>query len=119
MSAENARYYRELGQVPWRSTLGSAGDGGRLAAESGGGEMKVTQKVTLGALLTLLAAAVVGLYLTSGSASFTSPSQTRPASEAEAPLINQRYLDTALSLASLAATPEEQHAATSALDAAD
>jgi small-conductance mechanosensitive channel len=81
--------------------------------------MRVTQKVTLGALLTLLAAAVVGLYLTSGSAPFTSPSQTKPASEAETPLINQRYLDTALSLASLAATPEEQHAATSALDAAD
>jgi hypothetical protein len=119
MSAEMQRRYRELGQVPWRSKLGSAGDGNLLAAESGGGKMKVTQKVTLGALLALLAAAAVGLHLTSGSIPVTSPSQTSPVSDGEMPSINQRFLDTAQGLASLAATAEEQHAAKNALDAAD
>ena len=81
--------------------------------------MNFTQKVTLGALLALLAAALVGLYLTSGSTSLTSRNQARSPSEGETPSINQLYLDTAQGLASLAATEEEQRAAKNALDAAD
>jgi small-conductance mechanosensitive channel len=81
--------------------------------------MKNTQKVTLVAMLALLAGAVIGFYITSDSVSSTSSSKTSSASKSEMPPINQRYLDTALRLAYQAATPEEQHAAKDALDAAD
>jgi hypothetical protein len=73
--------------------------------------MKNTQKMTLVAMLVLLAGTVIGLYLTSGSVSSRSSSKASPTSQSETPSINQRYLDTARRLAYLSATPEEQHEA--------
>jgi len=81
--------------------------------------MKNTQKVTLAALLALLAGAVIGLYLTSDTSPSTPSRKAGRASNSETMSINQRYLDTARRLAYLAATPEEQQAAKDALDAAD
>jgi hypothetical protein len=62
---------------------------------------------------------MVGLYLTAGSTTLTSSSKGTSSSTGEALSINTRYMDTARRLVLMAATPEEQHAATSALDAAD
>lgn len=69
--------------------------------------------------MVLLAAAAVGLYLTSGSPKPPSSAKgtSRPAGEALA--LHTRPLDTARRLALTATTPEEQQAATSAMDAAD
>lgn len=77
------------------------------------------QKMASVALLALLAAAAVGVYLTSRS---TPPSSTRSASLGSSPrrpVIDPRYLDSALRLADLASTSEERRAAKDALDAAD
>jgi hypothetical protein len=78
--------------------------------------MKLTQKVTLAILVALLVAAAIGLYLTSGPAA---PTESSTVSQAETPAINQHFLDVARNLAYHAATPEEQHAAQAALNAAD
>lgn len=81
--------------------------------------MKFKQKLTLAALLALLVAAGLGLYLTSGPPTSTLSSKPTPASNGEVASLNQGYLDTVLRLASTTSTPEEQHAAKAALDAAD
>ena len=79
--------------------------------------MKERQKLTLAAMVLLLAGTIVSLYLTRTSKN--GPSKTSAASNSEAPAIDQRYLATVLRLAALAKTPEEQQAAKKALDAAD
>lgn len=82
-------------------------------------DMKITQRLTEIALLALVAAALVGLYLTSGSKT-SPPSNNEETSAIDGTLaINTHYLDSARQLALTATTPEEQHEATSALDAAD
>lgn len=82
-------------------------------------DMKITQRLTETALLALVAAALVGLYLTSG-AKTSSPSNNEETSAIDGTLsINTHYLDSARQMALMATTPEEQHEATSALDAAD
>jgi small-conductance mechanosensitive channel len=81
--------------------------------------MKMTRRLTEVVLLVLLGAAMVGLYLTSGSTTPASSSRGTASSAGEALSINPRYLDTARRLALMAATPEEQQAAINALDAAD
>jgi small-conductance mechanosensitive channel len=81
--------------------------------------MKVTQKVTMGALLTLMASAAIGLYLTSRSPSTSLPAEPAPASGGQTTPLNQHYLNTVRRLASTTTTPEEQHAARNAMDAAD
>ena len=81
--------------------------------------MKITQRMTEISLLALLAAGVVGLFLTAGSTTPASASKGDSSSAAEPLSINTRYLDTSRRLALTAATPEEQNAATNALDAAD
>ena len=81
--------------------------------------MKITQRLTEVALLALLAAAMVGLYLTSG-AKTPSPSSNEDASSLDGTLsIDTHYLDAARQLALTTTTPEEQHEASNALDAAD
>jgi small-conductance mechanosensitive channel len=81
--------------------------------------MKVTQNVTLSALIALLAAATIGFYLTSGSPSSSLPAKPAPSSSGQRTSLNQRYLDTVRRLASTTTTPEEQEAAKNALEAAD
>jgi len=80
--------------------------------------MKITQNVTLCALLALLVAAA-GLYFTSGSRPTSLPANALTASGGQKTSLNQHYLDTVRGLASTATTPEEQRAAKNALDAAD
>ncbi len=81
--------------------------------------MKITQNVTLSALLALLVAAAIGLYFTSGSRTSRPPANSLAASGGQKISLNQHYLDTVTRLASTATTPEEQQAAKNALDAAD
>ena len=81
--------------------------------------MKITQNVTLCALLALLVAAAIGLYFTSGSRMSSPPANAVAASGGQKASLNQHYLDTLTRLASTATTPEEQRAAKKALDAAD
>jgi small-conductance mechanosensitive channel len=81
--------------------------------------MKVTQNVTLGALVALIVASAIGLYFTSGPSSSGLPANPATASNAQTVSLNQHYLDTVRRLASTATTPEEQHAAKNALDDAD
>jgi small-conductance mechanosensitive channel len=81
--------------------------------------MKITQRLAEVALLALLAAAMVGLYLTSGSPKPAQPARGSSAPAGEALSINMHSLETARRLALTAATPEEQQAATNAMDAAD
>jgi small-conductance mechanosensitive channel len=81
--------------------------------------MKITQRMSEIALLALLVAGAVGLYLTAGSTKPASASKRDSSSAVEALSINTHYLDTARRLALTAATPEEQKAATNALDASD
>ena len=81
--------------------------------------MKTTQRLTEVALLVLVVAALFGLYLTSGADSHA-PSGNGASSAADTDLsIDTHYLDTARQLAMTATTPQEQHVATDALDAAD
>lgn len=81
--------------------------------------MKITQRLTEVTLLALVVAAIVGLYLTSGSPSPGSSSQGASSQAGENLSLNTHYLDVARQLALMAATPEEQHLATNALDSAD
>ena len=81
--------------------------------------MKITQRLTEVALLVLVAAAIVGLYLTSGASSRRSSSEEASSSAGENLSLNTHYLDVARQLALTAATPEEQQLATNALDATD
>ncbi len=81
--------------------------------------MKITQRLTEVALLALLAAAMVGLYLTSGVTSPESSSPGPSSSTGGTLSIDTNYLESARRLALTAETPEEQHLATNALDAAD
>ncbi|MCL5671041.1 MAG: hypothetical protein M1423_07075, partial [Acidobacteria bacterium] len=81
--------------------------------------MKITQRMTVVALLALLAAGVVGLYLTAGLTTPASSSKGTASPAGVALSLNSNYLATARQLALTAATPAEQNAASDALDAAD
>ncbi len=70
-------------------------------------------------LLVLLVAGAVGMYLTSRAFAPTSSNQTASGMPNKSLYLNPRYLDAALRLARLAATPEEQRAAQDALNDAD
>lgn len=79
--------------------------------------MKFLERAGLAALLTLVVAAVAGLYLTSATPQL-SPPQTPPAAAGAASL-DRRYLDQARRLGATATTTETQSAAKAALAAAD
>jgi small-conductance mechanosensitive channel len=100
--------------------LGLAGGAGAcgFATMSGRGSMKITHRLAEVVLLALLAAAMVGLYLTSGSPKSAS-SAGNSAPDGEALALHTHPLDTARRLALTATTPEEQQAVTTAMDAAD
>ncbi len=81
--------------------------------------MKLTQGLTGAALLALVAAGAVGMYLTSRPASPVSASTASPALTDESPSLDSRYLKTAIRLAPQAETPAERRAAENALSAAE
>lgn len=78
--------------------------------------MRSTQKFTLVALLGLLAAAVIGFYLTSAPRASSTANHGISTPNASKLSLNQHYLDTVRRLASTATTSGEQHAAKAALD---
>lgn len=69
--------------------------------------MKVRQWITVVALLVLVVATVVGLFLTE-SATSMGPAPKGKAAAAPPPVVDQKPLQTARKLAALAGTPEEQ-----------
>ncbi len=81
--------------------------------------MKLTQGLTGAALLALVAAGAVGMYLTSRPASPVSASTASPAVPDESPSLDSRYLKTAIRLAARTETPGERRAAENALSAAE
>jgi hypothetical protein len=81
--------------------------------------MKVRQWITVVALLVLVVATVVGLFLT-GNARSSAPAPTgKNAVTQPAPTVDQKPLQTARKLAALAATPEEQDFSHEALRLSD
>ncbi|MCL5005168.1 MAG: mechanosensitive ion channel family protein [Acidobacteria bacterium] len=81
--------------------------------------MKVRQKLTGIGLLALLAAGAVGLYLTSRPVASASSNETASGLPGKSLSLNPHYLNAAVRLAVLSATPEERRAAQSALNDAD
>lgn len=80
---------------------------------------KSHQKTAFVVLLGLLIAAAVGLVLTGGGSTPTPVLKHAEGKSAEAPLVDQRPLQTARSLATLAATPAERDLAQEAARLAD
>jgi small-conductance mechanosensitive channel len=80
--------------------------------------MKARQWITVAGLLVLVVATVIGLFLTDNSQSITS-AQAGKSAALQAPVVEQRPLQTARKLAALASTPEEQDFAHEALRLAD
>jgi small-conductance mechanosensitive channel len=77
---------------------------------------RTAQLAILIALLALLGLTVTGVYLTRAPANATSSSSAhKPAQTGPAALVDERVLETAQSLATLAVTPEEQDFAADAL----
>jgi len=81
--------------------------------------MKARQKLTGASLAALLVMGAIGLYLTSRPVTPASSNIGASGSLNESLALNPHYLNAALRLARLAATPEERHAAQNALNAAD
>ncbi|MGH9432682.1 MAG: mechanosensitive ion channel domain-containing protein [Terriglobia bacterium] len=82
--------------------------------------MKASHQVTLIILLALVGLAVAGLFLTGGSSSSGTAGKGQKSSTAsQQPSIDQTPLQTAVSLAGLAATPDETQLATAAQRLAD
>ena len=83
--------------------------------------MKARHWITIAGLLTLVALGIAGLVLTRDTGQSVAAQQT-PAggnSKKTPPLVDERPLQTARSLAALAATPEEQQLVHQALKVAD
>jgi small-conductance mechanosensitive channel len=80
--------------------------------------MKVRQWITVVALLALVAATVIGLFLTD-NAQPVLPKRTAKNTAQAAPAVDLRPLQTARKLAALASTPEEQDLAHEALRLSD
>jgi len=82
--------------------------------------MKASQKAALAGLVTIAAAAIVGLILTGSPPGPTAPSkgQRAPAAD-QGPVIDEQILEGAQKLAVLAATREEQEQARDAVRLAD
>jgi len=81
--------------------------------------MKPRQKITVIALLVLVASSIIGLFLTSDTGPTASAKIARNSSSQQAPGVDQKPLQTAHNLAILASTPEEQEFAHEALRLAD
>src|SRR5712691_2629592 len=86
--------------------------------------MKTRQWITVAALLTLVAFGIAGLVLTRDTGQPVAAEQARAGKDSKKtpsrpPLVDERPLQTARSLAALAATPEEQQLAHQALKVAD
>ncbi|HKW88957.1 MAG TPA: mechanosensitive ion channel family protein [Candidatus Acidoferrales bacterium] len=81
--------------------------------------MKLRQHIFFYVLLLLLLAAVAGLIYTSSWVSTTSNSSASQSATAQAPVVDQRPLQTAQRLAPLAVTPDEQDLAGDALRLSD
>src|SRR5512146_1390006 len=80
---------------------------------------KSHQKTIFGGLLALLVLAIVGLILTSGASTPAVVLKGRQEKAAGAPLVDQKPLQTARSLATVAATPAERELAQQAARLAD
>ncbi|HTM89834.1 MAG TPA: mechanosensitive ion channel domain-containing protein [Terriglobales bacterium] len=80
---------------------------------------KSHQKTIFAALAALLLLAIVGLILTSGGSAPTAVPNHKRSQADETPLVDQRPLQTARSLASTAATPAERELAQEAARVAD
>lgn len=81
-------------------------------------DMKARQRLTGISLLTLVAAGVVGMYLTSRPLLPAAANRSSAPTSAESLSLDSRYLRTALQLAARADTPGERRAAEAALSAA-
>jgi len=86
--------------------------------------MKARRWITVAALLTLVALGIAGLVLTRDTGQPVAAEQARAGKDSKKtprrpPLVDDRPLQTARSLAALAATPEEQQLAHQALKVAD
>ncbi len=86
--------------------------------------MKARQWITVAALLTLVALGIAGLVLTRDTGQPVAAEQSRAGEDSKKtprrpPLVDERPLQTARSLAALAATSEEQQLAHQALKVAD
>ena len=71
--------------------------------------MKTREGMILGVLVALVALVVAGLFLTRVDQGVTVGMKSTPAANAQNTLVDQRPLQTARKLASLASTPEEQN----------
>src|SRR5437773_10526026 len=82
--------------------------------------MKASQKLVLAGLVTIAAAAIVGLILTGSPPGPETPSkgQRTPLAD-QGPVVDEKILDAAQKLAALAATREEQQQARDAVRLAD
>jgi small-conductance mechanosensitive channel len=104
-----------LRAAAWASRSGRC----RLEGKHTPSKMKVRQGLTGIGLLALVAAAAVGMYLTSRPMSPGPATGAYPPGSDESLSLDPRYLKTALRLAARAQTPGERSAAIDALSAAD
>jgi small-conductance mechanosensitive channel len=81
--------------------------------------MKLRQWIAVVALMVLVIAAVIGLFLTDGAQTILPTGAARNAARQSAALVDQRPLQTARKLAALASTPEERDFAHQALHLSD
>lgn len=80
--------------------------------------MKLRQWITVVALLALVVATIIGLFMTEGGPAVL-PTRNAKKTVQAAPAVDQKPLDTAHKLAGLAASPDEQEFAKQALRLAD
>ncbi|HST10432.1 MAG TPA: mechanosensitive ion channel domain-containing protein [Terriglobales bacterium] len=81
--------------------------------------MKVRHWITVVALLALVVATIVGVFLTDGGPALLPTRAARNNVQLTTPVVNQKPLQTARKLSALASTPEEQDLAHQALRLAD
>jgi len=81
--------------------------------------MKLRHWITVVALLALVVATVVGMYLTEGGQTLLPTRASKNAAKQPAAIVDQRPLQTARKLAALTSTPEERDFANEAVRVAD
>ena len=81
--------------------------------------MKFGHWITVVALLGLVAATIVGVFLTDGGPAVLPTRASKTTAQSTAPMVDQKPLQTARKLSALASTPEEQDLAHQALRLAD
>ncbi len=81
--------------------------------------MKFGHWITVVALLGLVAATIVGVFLTDGGPAVSPTRASKTTAQSTAPIVDQKPLQTARKLSALASTPEEQDLAHQALRLAD